>query len=69
VRFQFSSAQTLGSQVRIPLKAWMSVCVYSVSVLSYVGSGLATGSSPVQEVLPTVYRIKKLKRRPRSKGL
>jgi hypothetical protein len=35
----FSPAQTLGSWVRILLKAWMSVCVYSVCV----GSGLATG--------------------------
>jgi hypothetical protein len=35
-----------------------------------VGSGLATSSSPVQGVLTTVYRIKKLKKRPRSnKGL
>jgi hypothetical protein len=25
-----SSAQTLGSWVRIPMEAWMSVCVYSV---------------------------------------
>jgi hypothetical protein len=29
-----STAQTLGSWVRIPLEAWMSVCVYSVFVLS-----------------------------------
>jgi hypothetical protein len=28
-----SPARTLGSWVRIPLEAWMSVCVYSVSVL------------------------------------
>jgi hypothetical protein len=28
-----SSAPTLGSWVRIPLKAWMSVCVYFVFVL------------------------------------
>jgi hypothetical protein len=32
----------------------MDVCVYSVSVLSCVGSGFATGWSPVQVVLPTV---------------
>jgi hypothetical protein len=31
-----SPAQTLGSWVRIPLEAWMSVCVYSVFVLSCV---------------------------------
>jgi hypothetical protein len=54
-------AQTLGSWVRIPLKEWMSVCVYSMFVLFCVGSGLATGWSPVQGVLLTVYRIKKLK--------
>jgi hypothetical protein len=30
----FSPAQTLGSWVRIQLQAWMSVCVYSVFVLS-----------------------------------
>jgi hypothetical protein len=38
-----SLARTLGSWVRIALKAWMSVCVYSVFVLSNVSSGLATG--------------------------
>jgi hypothetical protein len=42
-----------------PLKAWMFVCVYSVFVLSCVGSGLVSGWSPVQGVLPT--KIKKLK--------
>jgi hypothetical protein len=31
-----SPAQTLGSWVRIPLKAWMSVCAYSVFMLSCV---------------------------------
>jgi hypothetical protein len=31
-----SFAQTLGSWVRIPLKAWLSVCVYSVIVLFFV---------------------------------
>jgi hypothetical protein len=52
----------LGSWVRIPL----SVCIYSVCVVLRVGRDLATGWSPVQEVLPTVCRIKKLKKRPRS---
>jgi hypothetical protein len=37
------SAQTLESWVRILLKAWMFVCVYSVFVLSCVGSDLASG--------------------------
>jgi hypothetical protein len=41
------------------------VCVYSVCVVLCVGRGLATGSSPVQGVLPTVYRIKILKKWPR----
>jgi hypothetical protein len=49
-----SSARTLGSWVRIPLEVWMSVCVYSVFVLSCVGSGLATGWSPVQRTLPCI---------------
>jgi hypothetical protein len=47
----------------------MSVCVYSVCVVLCIASGLATGSSPVQGVLPTVYKIKKLKKGSRSKGL
>jgi hypothetical protein len=41
-----SSPQKLGSRVRIPFEAWMSVRVYSVSVLSCLGSGLATGLFP-----------------------
>jgi hypothetical protein len=32
---------TLGSWVRNPLMAWMSVCVYSVCVVLCVGTGLA----------------------------
>jgi hypothetical protein len=51
VRHEMSPpARTLGSWVWISLKARMYLCVYSVFVL---GSGLATGWSPVQEVLPT----------------
>jgi hypothetical protein len=38
----------LGSWVRIPFKAWMSVSVYCVCVVLCRGSGLATGWSPVQ---------------------
>jgi hypothetical protein len=37
---RFSLARKLRSWVRIPLKAWMSLCVYSLFVL---GSGFATG--------------------------
>jgi hypothetical protein len=46
----------------------MDVCVrlFCVCVVLCVGSCLATGSSPVQGVLPTMYRIKELKKRPRS---
>jgi hypothetical protein len=62
----FSLFRTLGSWVRIPLKAWISMCVYSVCVVLYVGSGLTTGWTSVQGVLPNVYRIKKLIKRPRS---
>jgi uncharacterized membrane protein YsdA (DUF1294 family) len=51
----------------------MDVCVrlFCVCVVLCVGSALATAWSLVQGVLPTVYRIKKLKKRPRSnkKGL
>jgi hypothetical protein len=38
-----SPAQILGLWVRIQLEAWMSVCIYTVFVLSCVGSGLAAG--------------------------
>jgi hypothetical protein len=53
-----SLPRTLVSWVRNPLKAWISVCVYSVLC---VGSVLSTGWSPDQGALLTVYRIKKLK--------
>jgi hypothetical protein len=44
LRHELSSpARQLGSWVRITFEAWMSVCVYSVSVVLCVGSGLATG--------------------------
>jgi hypothetical protein len=71
LRHELSSlAGTLGSWVRIPPNAWMSVCLFYVCVVLIVGSGLATGWSPFHRVLPTVYKIKKLKKLPRSnKGL
>jgi hypothetical protein len=50
-----SLPRTVGSWVRIPLKAWISVCIYSVFVL---GSCLATGWSPVQGVLPTLLGLR-----------
>jgi hypothetical protein len=45
----------------------MDVCVrlFCLCVILCVGSGLVTGCSLVQRVLPTVYRTKKLKTRPR----
>jgi hypothetical protein len=52
-----SIARTLGSWVQIPLEAWMCVRVFCV-VLSCVVSGLATGWSPVQGVLPNVKKKK-----------
>jgi hypothetical protein len=68
LRHELSSlARTLRSWVRIPLIAWMSVLY---AFILCVGRGCATGWSPVQGVLPTLYRIKKLKKRPRpNKGL
>jgi hypothetical protein len=43
LRHELSSlAQTLELWVRIPLEAWMFVCVYSVCVVLCVGRGLAT---------------------------
>jgi hypothetical protein len=41
-----SLARALGSWIRIPLKAWMSVCVYSVFVLSCVVAALRWADSP-----------------------
>jgi hypothetical protein len=56
-----SPARTLESWVRIPLK----VSLLRLCVVLCVGSGLVTGWSPVHGVLPTVYRIRKLKYRSR----
>jgi hypothetical protein len=36
-------SRILGSWVRIPLEAWMSVYVHSICDVLYIGSGLATG--------------------------
>jgi hypothetical protein len=50
----------------------IAVCalIFCICVVLCVGSGIATGRSSVQGVLPTVCRIKNLKKRPRSdKGL
>jgi hypothetical protein len=57
-----SPARTLGSYIRIPLETCMYVCVNSVfSVLPCVDSGIETDWSSVQEILPTVYRLRNWK--------
>jgi hypothetical protein len=66
--FARSNAVVVGSN---PTQG-IDVCVrlFCICVVLCVGRGLATGWSPVKGVLPTVYRMKKLKKRPRSnKGL
>jgi hypothetical protein len=66
---QSSAAQTLGSWVRTPLEALIFVFVYSVFVLSCVGSDLAASWSSVQGVLQTVWRSRNWKiRHGPSKG-
>jgi hypothetical protein len=47
------------------------MCVYdhSVCVALCVGGDLETGLSPFKVVLSTVYRIKKLRKGPRSKKM
>jgi hypothetical protein len=57
--FVRSSSAIMGSK---PTRG-MDVCVslFCVYVVLCVGGGLATGWSPVQEVLPPVYRIKNWK--------
>jgi hypothetical protein len=49
----------------------MDACVhlFCVCAILCIGSRLATGWSPVQEVLPTAYRIKIIKNWPSYKGL
>jgi hypothetical protein len=59
-----SSVRTFGSWVRIPLEARLCA-FFCVRVIFYVGSSLTTGCSSVQGVLPTVFKFKKLKKRPR----
>jgi hypothetical protein len=49
--------------VGLNLTQGMDVCVrlFRLCVVLCVGSGIATGCSPVQGVVPTMYRIMKLK--------
>jgi hypothetical protein len=73
IKYELTSLpRTLGTWVRIPLKAWISVlfAFFFVCVLLCEGRGLSKGWFPVQGVLPIVYRIRKLKKRLRpNKGL
>jgi hypothetical protein len=46
------------SWFRIPLQAWMSVCLYFLCAVLGVGRGLASGWSPFQRSLQTVYKNK-----------
>jgi hypothetical protein len=59
--FVFSNSGLVGSN---PTQD-MNVCVRLFCVVLCGGSGLATDWYSVQGVLPTVFRIKKLKKRPR----
>jgi hypothetical protein len=62
--FPNSNAEIVGSNPTQGRDVY--VRLFCVCVVLRVDSGLATGWSPVQGVLPTVYKIKKLKKRPRS---
>jgi hypothetical protein len=59
--FARSNAEIVGSNPTQGMDVCI-VCDYSVCVVLCVGRGLARGWSPVEGVLQTVYRIKKLKR-------
>jgi hypothetical protein len=67
-----SLARTLGSLVRIPLRAWMfgvCMCLFCICVFLCLGRGLATSWSLVQGVLPYAKIIMKLKRGQGTWGL
>jgi hypothetical protein len=66
-KYWFCKDKDMPITVAARCKAWMSVCVYSVfCVVLCVGIGLATGWSPVQGALPTVYRLRNWEKRLRS---
>jgi hypothetical protein len=62
-----SNTEIVGSNSTRGMNVYMRL--FCVCVVLRVGSVPATGWTPVQGVLPIVYKIKKLKKRPRSKGL
>jgi hypothetical protein len=65
LRYEPSSpARTLGSWIRIPQEAWC-LCAFVLCV----GGDLGTGWSPVQGVLPTVYRLRNWKSGQGPQGL
>jgi hypothetical protein len=51
-----SSTYTLGSQVRIPIEAWMSVCVYSSFVLSCVQVAALRRADPPSKESYSLYK-------------
>jgi hypothetical protein len=67
--FTLSNAGIVGSNLTQGIDVCICVRLYCVCVFLCVGRSLATGWSPTQRVLLTVYRLKKLKNPPRpNKG-
>jgi hypothetical protein len=54
-RVPSSTAPTLTPWIGIPLGS-MDVCLFFLCMLSYVGIGFAAGRSPVQGIVPNVYK-------------
>jgi hypothetical protein len=63
--FSHSNAGIVGSN---PIQG-IDVCVYSMFVLPCVGTGLASGWSRVQGILPTMCKIKKWRETKRYRGV
>jgi hypothetical protein len=63
--FARSNAGIMGSNPTQSMDVY--VRLFCVCAVPCAGSGLAMDWSPVQGVIPIVYRIKKLKQRPKSK--
>jgi hypothetical protein len=64
--FARSNAGIVGSNPTQDMDVCVRLRLFRVCVILCVNSGLAMGWSPVQEDLSTLYRIKSLKKRPRS---